>query len=310
MITVAGEALIDLIADQSGQLDPRPGGGPFNTARAIARLGQPAVFLGRLSGDRFGRTLRDNLHADGVRIALPDAAGQPTTLAVPDIGPAGVVRYLFYLDGTSAAALTPDEARLPAGTTALHIGALGLAVEPVATAVERLATNLPDTVLLMLDPNCRPSAIGDRQAYLDRIGRIMPRVDVLKTSTEDLGYLYGPAPDLEAVARALPPRCVLVTDGGEPVRIFGAAGLAATVEVPPADVVDTVGAGDAFGGAFLAWWTGNGLGPADLGQPDKVHEAARAAIQAAVITCTRRGADPPWAAELRGRAGWDWLGRG
>jgi fructokinase len=73
------------------------------------------------------------------------------------------------------------------------------------------------------------------------------------------------------------------------------------------DVVDTVGAGDAFGGAFLAWWTGNGLGRGDLDQPDKVHEATLAAIEAAVVTCTRRGAEPPWAAELVGHAGWDWL---
>jgi fructokinase len=306
MITVAGEALIDLIADQSGHLDPRPGGSSFNTARAIARLGQPAVFLGRLSTDRFGRILGDNLHTDGVRIALPDATEQPTTLAVADIDPAGVARYLFYLDGTSAAALTPDEARLPAGTTALHIGGLGVAVEPVATALEQLAATLPDAVLLMLDVNCRPSAIGDRRAYLNRIARIMRRVDVLKASTEDLAYLYGPAPDVEAIGKTLPPRCVLITDGAEPVRIF-AAGLTATVEVPPADVVDTVGAGDTFGAAFLAWWTGNGLGSADLGQPDKVPEAAHAAVEAAVITCTRRGADPPWAAELRGRAGWSWL---
>jgi fructokinase len=128
----------------------------------------------------------------------------------------------------------------------------------------------------------------------------MRRVDVLKTSTEDLAYLGLRPRDCAA-------RCVLVTDGVAPVRAFTAAGAMTSTPVPPADVVDTVGAGDAFGGAFLAWWTGNGLARADLDQPDKVHEATRAAIEAAVVTCTRRGAEPPWAAELAGHAGWGWL---
>jgi fructokinase len=72
-------------------------------------------------------------------------------------------------------------------------------------------------------------------------------------------------------------------------------------------VVDTVGAGDAFGGAFLTWWTGNGLGRSDLGDPEAVRGATQAAILAAVVTCTRRGAEPPWAYELAGHDGWRWL---
>jgi Sugar kinases, ribokinase family len=61
MIVVAGEALIDLIVHRDGRLAAVPGGGPFNTARTIARLGVPVAFLGRLSDDRFGRILRDEI---------------------------------------------------------------------------------------------------------------------------------------------------------------------------------------------------------------------------------------------------------
>ena len=99
---------------------------------------------------------------------------------------------------------------------------------------------------------------------------------------------------------------MVVTDGAAAVRAF-TAGPVIRVDVPAAPVVDTVGAGDAFGGAFLAWWTGNGLGRADLTDLDAVRGAIQAAIYASVVTCTRRGAEPPWAYELAGHDGWRWL---
>lgn len=302
MIATAGEALIDLIAEQDGRLDPRPGGALFNAARAVARLGQPGCFLCRLSADGFGRMLRSCLEADGVAV-LPEAAAEPTTLAVVDVDAAGVAGYRFYLSGTSVPAMAG--LALPEGTTALLIGALGLVAEPIGSAIEELVGSLPDGVLLMLDPNCRPSAIVDRSAYLDRIARVLRRTDVVKVSTEDLDYLgwsgtHGPW-DIGAA------RCMLITDGAAPVSVVTRSGHSAhrsVVPVPPVRVVDTVGAGDAFDGAFLAWWSRNGLGREDLAYPDKVREATAAAVEVSALTCTRRGAEPPWAAELAGHPGW------
>jgi fructokinase len=308
MITVAGEALIDLIVDPAGHVDPRLGGGPFNVTRAVARLGHPAAFLGRLSSDRFGQLMRADLDRHGVLIAIAAPTDAPTTLALVDVDPAGVPGYHFYLAGTSAAAVGPGEAALPADTTALHVGSLGLVMEPVGTSVEHLVATLPDGVTVMLDPNCRPGAITSPQAYLDRLDRILRRVDVVKTSTEDLAYLF-PGRDAAAAAAELGgkgPACVLVTDGAAPVRAF-AGGEEIRADVPAAPVVDTVGAGDAFGGAFLTWWTGNGLGRADLRHPQPVRSATQAAIHASVVTTTRRGAEPPWAYELAGHDGWRWL---
>jgi fructokinase len=308
MITVAGEVLIDLIVNPVGHIDPRFGGGPFNVARAVARLGQPSAFLGRLSGDRFGRLLRDDLDRHGVLVVIDAAAQAPTTLAVVDVDPAGVPGYRFYLAGTAAAAIEPQQAILPPATTVLHIGSLGLVMEPIGTSLEQLVATLPDGITVMLDPNCRPGAIASRQAYLDRIDRILRRVDVIKTSTEDLAYLF-PGRDTEYAAAELlgkGPACMVVTDGAAPVRAFS-AGREIRAEVPPAQIVDTVGAGDAFGGAFLSWWAGRGLGRADLREPEAVRSATRAAIYASVVTCTRRGAEPPWAAELAGHDDWKWL---
>jgi fructokinase len=319
MITVAGEALIDLIVDTAGpglRLDPRLGGGPFNVARAVARLGQPSAFLGRLSGDRFGRMLRDDLDHHGVLVAAESPAEAPTTLAVVDLDRAGVPGYRFYLEGTSAAAL--EQVSLPPGTTALHVGSLGLVMEPIGTGLEQLVASLPAGITVMLDPNCRPGAIAQlapggttpagRRAYLDRLGRILRRVDLVKTSTEDLAYLFPGRETADAAAELLGqgPACVVVTDGAAAVRAF-AGGRVVRAEVPPVTIVDTVGAGDAFGGAFITWWVGKGLGQADLADIDAVRGATVAAVEASAVTCTRRGAEPPWARELAGHQGWDWL---
>ena len=82
MIVVCGEALIDMIDNGDGTQRPTPGGGPFNTARALARLGVPTSFLGRLSTDVLGRRLIDLLAADGAGIELATCGPEPTTIAV------------------------------------------------------------------------------------------------------------------------------------------------------------------------------------------------------------------------------------
>ena len=234
MITVAGEALIDLIVDPAGHIDPSFGGGPFNVVRAVARLGLPAAFLGRLSSDRFGRLMRADLDRHGVLAAVEAPADAPTTLAMVDVDPAGVPGYHFYLAGTSAAAIGPEQAIMPADTAALHIGSLGLVMEPVGSALEQLVTGLPAGTTVMLDPNCRPGAIASRQAYVDRLDRILRRVDLVKTSTEDLSYLF-PGQGIEQAAAELlarGPACVVITDGAAAVRAF-AGGRQIRAEVPP-----------------------------------------------------------------------------
>jgi fructokinase len=308
MITVTGEALIDLVIDGDGCPRPRPGGGPFNTARTIGRLGLAPAFVGRLSEDSFGNQLRGRLGQDGVTLAVPQPTDAPTTLAIVDIDAAGAPRYRFYLAGTSAAALEYPllTAALPDGMTALHAGTLALVMEPIATSIERLiTTGLPAGTLVMIDPNCRPGAIADKPAYRARISRLLRRADLVKVSVEDLAYLYPGATARAAAATVLGqgPRLVLVTDGPRPARAF-LPGHELRVDVPVVQVVDTIGAGDAFGGAFLAWWSGNELTKPDLQRPGPVRRALQAVVEVASITCTRAGAEPPWPAELAGKPGW------
>ena len=308
MIAVFGEALIDLVVSADGRVDGHPGGGPYNTARALARLGAPVTFLGGLAGDGIGRLLRGRLVAEGIAIGLSEPSAAPSTLAVVDVDHEGSASYRFYLAGTSAADADYPALRaaLPDHLAAVHVGSLGLIMEPAGSAVERLVlTDVPGSALVMLDPNCRAGAVADKAAYLRRVEAIARRADIVKASAADLAYLYpGKSPGEAAVALlAFGAAVVLVTDGPHPARAF-LPGTVLAADVPRVRVVDTIGAGDAFGGGFLAWWTARGLTRADLKWPAMVSDALRTAAAVAALTCTRPGADPPALAEVRSGDWW------
>ncbi len=301
MIVVAGEALIDLIVAADDSLTASPGGGPFNLSRAIARLDGAVSFLGRVSGDRFGTMLRDRLRDDGVGLDLVVGTDEPTTLAVAEIGVVGSATYRFYTAGTSAAGLRPDALpRLPDGVLAIHVGTLGLVLEPLAMAMEALVERADPDALVMLDLNARPAAMADRGVWAARVDRLLARVDVMSGSVEDLAVLRPDRP-AEATAAAVLQRgvrVVLLTDGARPARIVTRRGTT-MIEPPRIEVVDTVGAGDSFGGGFLATWVGagRGRGPA-LDDDEALRAAVGRALRVAALNCTRRGADPPTTVEL------------
>lgn len=304
VIVVIGEALIDLLVRPDGRVEAAPGGGPFNTARTIARLGQRVAFCGRLSTDAFGRRLREALAADGVDLELVDSTDAPTTLAVVEAGADGAPDYRFYLDGTSAPGLGPAVVGRLGSPAALHIGTLGLVLEPLGSTVELAMERLSPETLVMLDLNARPAAMpeeADRAAWAQRVERLVRRVDVVKASVDDLRWFRpGTAPlDAAAAMLAVGPRVVLMTDGEAAVHIVTDA-WTRIVDPPRVEVVDTVGAGDAFGGAFLARWVENGRSREDLADGDALVDATRLAVRVASITCTRAGADPATAAELGG----------
>jgi len=303
MIVVGGESLIDLIVYPGGRLAAISGGGPFNTARTIGRLGGSSAYLGRLSTDRFGRALLDRLVLDGVDCRLVQTTDEPTTLAVAELDDSGAATYRFYLDGTAAPGLSDDGLAdgLPVGARALHVGTLGLVLEPMATTLESLVRRTADDVVVMIDPNCRPSATPDPAALRARVQRLATRADVIKVSHDDLAFLF-PGVDAEDAARALleaGPSAILVTDGGRAVHIVVRGG-ATELPVPRVEVVDTVGAGDAFGGAFLSSWIERGLGRDELGDTDRLRTSVEFAIRVASETCRRAGAEPPTAAEMAG----------
>lgn len=300
MITVIGEALVDIIVDASGEVTSVVGGGPLNTARSIARLGVPAQFLGGVSTDPFGERIMRLLAEDAVVLGLGQQVDAPTTLAIAQIDAAGAASYRFMLDGTSAAAVTPEMAlaHVDARSQAIHAGTLALVLQPLADALVAVVQAANDNQLVMIDPNCRPS-VDRRDLLRHSLDGVLPRADVIKVSGDDLEYLF-PGTPLPAAAQNLASSTdslVLFTDGANAVHVITSGRTSPAVDVvldvPRVPVVDTVGAGDSFSGGFLAHWISSGRSRTDLQDVAAVVEAARYGIRVAGVTCQRPGADPP-----------------
>jgi fructokinase len=295
-ILVGGEALYDLVAHADGSLEGHPGGGPFNTARTIGRLRQPVAYLGRLSTDRLGATHERMLLEAGVDLGATQRCAEPSTLALASLDEDGVAAYSFYAAGTAAPGLTPAAAlaALPLEVAALHVGTLGLVLEPLAAALEAVVARLAGRTMVVVDPNVRPWIIDAPDVYRARLEHILQMADVVKVSEEDLAWLDPGRPPLEAARTLLEhgPRVVLFTEGPAGATIVSPRGDTPVAPVS-ADVVDTIGAGDAFGGGFLAWWSSHGLGRDELLRDGLVVEAARFAAVVAGRTVAVAGASPP-----------------
>jgi fructokinase len=302
LIVVCGEALIDIVPAADGTRRPIPGGGPFNTARALARLGAPTAFLGRLSTDAFGVMLAEQLKADGADLSLVSYGPESTTLAVAELDGQGLAEYEFFVKGTSAPSLTLEmlPTTLPADVRALHIGTLGLVLEPMASTLTEMALREGDHRLVMLDPNIRPRLVTDARAYRERLDGLIAHSTIVKASETDLEWLF---PELDTEAGAdrlldLGARLVLVTLGAAGALAASSSGQV-RVAAPEVEVVDTIGAGDAFGAAVLAWLHDHDALRSDLMiDNEQLRSMLSFACLVAAITCTRVGADPPWRAEL------------
>ena len=303
-IVVAGEALVDLVVRPDGVVAACLGGGPYNVARTIGRLGGAGPggvqFLGALSTDHFGRQFAAQLADDGVGHDPSLVTTLPTTLAIATLDHHGAASYQFYTEATSAPSV--DHVPQWPAPAAVHAGTLGLVLEPMATTVLSLLAGLPAHTVVMLDPNCRPMVIGRRDHYLTTLAAAYARSHVVKLSLDDVGYL---APDDDPVDYATEvlahgPRAVLLTAGGDGTTVVTPAGTV-TIAPPAIQVVDSIGAGDSFGGAFLTWWMEHTASVEALADLDLVTEATVAAHEVSSLTCQRVGAQPPVRRELSAR---------
>jgi fructokinase len=309
IVAVAGEALVDLVpAPVAGYFELAPGGSPANVAVGLARLGVPSRLLARLADDVLGRRVRAHLAANGVDLAYAVAAAEPTSLAIVSVGPDGSPEYDFRVVGTADWGWTAAEVAgaLVGPVVAVHSGSLALTTPPGAAVLRDLLHTAADTATVSFDPNCRPLLMGEAADVLAGVHEMLAVADVVKVSSEDLAWLLpGHAPQ-DVVDRWLArgPALVAVTLGPDGAVAATASGVRARCPGAAVTVVDTVGAGDTFSAALLAGLHRRGL----LGAPARpalravdqptVEALLDEAVRAAAITCSRRGADPPTAAEL------------
>jgi fructokinase len=295
---VIGESIADIVR-VPGQPDvPHPGGSPANVAYGLARLGHDAALLTQLGDDPMGELIRAHLASAGVRLLDDGQRDVRTPTAVVSLDGDGKASYAFDIAWTLLP-VTPAE-----NPVHVHLGSIGAAVQPGGAAALAVAKALRGRATVSYDPNVRPALMGERTAALAQVERCVAASDLVKASDEDLAWLYPDEPEAVVAARwlAAGPVLVLVTHGAAGAAAYTAAHTVA-VAAGRADVVDTVGAGDAFMAAALHALHTVAPGRERLARlgGDELAELLRQATAAAAVTVSRAGANPPDAAEL-GRA--------
>ena len=299
-VWVCGEALIDLIPIRPGsdQRQAIPGGGPANTAHALARLDIPTEFIGGLSDDQYGKRMHAEFIAGRVGLTFTPEHQLPTCHAVVSIDLDGGTTYEFKIDGTATFAFATENLPAPKliQPEAIYIGTLATIIEPGASILKDWIIQAKDYAPIIYDPNIRSSVISDRSRYQEVVKAWVALSNVVKASEDDLAWLYPDTDPLE-IARgwvSIGVQLVVITKGEN-----GIVGVTKNQEVSipgvKVDVIDTVGAGDTVGAVLVEALVEFGL--EKLTSELLSHTLHRAAL-AAAITCSRAGANPPTKAEL------------
>ncbi len=315
MYLICGEALFDVFIDRENEnsgsltLEARPGGSPFNVAIGIARLGGRSALLTGMSRGVLGEHLVRTLKRESVSTEYLVRSGERTTLSLVGVDDLGQPDYVFYGLGSADCSVTPD--LIPAvgpEIKGVHFGSYSIAVKPIADAFATLAANL-EMRFISVDPNVRTMVEPDLDVWRSRLNEYASCADLIKFSMEDLQTLY-PDKERALVAKMLLDagvKLVVITDGGRTVSAWTHTDYVVQVTPPATRVVDTVGAGDSFQAALLAklseLGSGNPREAVEKLSRKQLKGLVNFAVEAAHITCRRRGADLPFRTELFGLSG-------
>lgn len=289
---VAGEALMDLI-EFEGEVVAHVGGGPANTAKALARLGCDSFFVGGISTDEYGRLVESDLNESGVNLSFVNKSNLPTALARAVIDENGTASYKFELEDTSSFAFSTSW--LPTDfTDVIHVGSVASVLEPGASELYKWVSR--SDAVVVFDPNVRPSIQSDKDSYRAAVEKWISLCDVVKLSEDDLSWLYSELEE-EVIGEWLKSgvSLVVVTLGAAGLRAYFDGGVV-TVAAAEISLVDTVGAGDTIGAILVEGVLNHGL--SGLVDEKVLREVLERAVKAAGITCSRAGANPPWRSEL------------
>jgi len=308
MILVGGENLMDMIQVdnhyQNVLFKAIPGGSPYNLALAAGRQGVRVGYVTPISEDSNGDQLVANLLSSNVQVLGPRVP-EPTSLAMVNIE-GGTPSYAFYREGTAERLVNLEKLtkNLTDDVAIFHIGSLALTGGSDALVWEEFLGKAMDKgIKVSLDPNVRPSLVGEPDVYRQRIKRLMTKVDILKLSDEDLRWLFNENTDessalseLRAIANA---ELLILTRGSKGSSIWHNDKWYAAPAYPVDKLSDTVGAGDTFMASVLVWLTKNEnmkrLGALELKEKQDLQYYAG---KAASLNCKKQGCNPPWENEL------------
>jgi fructokinase len=243
---------------------------------------------------------RQELLDDEVKLDLALNSEKPTCLAIVSINENGGASYEFEINGTATFDFSdswlPDPSRYKPNV--LHIGTLVTVIQPGADVLYDWALQVAEFAPIVFDPNVRSVVMNDRDKYLAAVERWVAISSVVKVSDDDLAWLYPDQQYADVARRWINDGAalVVVTRGADGLVGFTADGV---VEVPgvKVDVADTVGAGDTVGAIIVEAMIEKGI--LNLTGDTLQAVLSRAAV-AAGITCSRKGAQPPYKHELKG----------
>ena len=296
-VWVTGEVLIDLIPN-GAERKLIVGGGPANTAKALAKLGIDAQFIDGISTDDYGQMAKDELVSTGVKLDYVKYSDKQTCLAIVSLSDSGSASYEFVIENTATFDFTPDwlpnpETERP---SLLHIGTLATVIEPGASVLFDWAQSVTKVAPIVFDPNIRPAVIGERKQYVAQVERWVSISSAVKVSDEDIRWLY-PSLEIEQVVDnwlEKGPSLIVVTSGDKGLAGY-LIGKKVSIDAIKVAVADTVGAGDTVGAILVEAIVKDGL---DTLSGVRLEMMLKRAAKAASITVSRSGANPPTLKEI------------
>jgi fructokinase len=296
-VWVVGEVLIDLISDESKYVAV-VGGGPANTAKALAKLRVNTHFIDGISSDEYGQMAKAELLSANVLLDYAQYSNKPTCTAKVTLSKSGSASYEFVIEDT--ATFDYSSSWLPDPQThkplMLHIGTLATVIEPGASILFNWAQNVAHVAPIVFDPNIRPAVLGDRDEYVMKVEKWVVISSAVKVSDEDLNWLY-PGKVIDEIANKwleVGVQLVVVTLGGKGITAYR-KNEQISVDAVKVVVADTVGAGDTVGAVLVEAIVNNGL---DKLTGVVLKSMLNRAVKAAAITVSRTGANPPSKEEI------------
>lgn len=237
-------------------------GAESNTAIGLSRLGHRARFISRVGSDSLGQRVRATLAAEGVDITylMTDQETQ-TGVFFREWLPDGARRVLYYRRGSAASKLAPEHLESEAfkGARILHLTGITPALSETCATAVKYAIDLAHAAgaLVSFDPNYRAPLWSPAEARKVLLP-LMAQADILLMGHEDALAVLG-TDDEEEVLRPhaeFQARVIVLKQAERGASAWSAASAKRIVvpASPVAEVIDPVGAGDAFNAGFIAGW--------------------------------------------------------